>query len=749
MTSRYRHARRLREDVERLRNALVAGARAPDLPVAAALAITALVFGTKAVASMHAANGAVLYTPSAGPIHLSNPWRFGQLLLAVALSAYGICRLALGRVSAAVVTLLLVSSPVSLYVLASSPIRDYFRAPIIYPLVFMLGVFVVTATNIRRAAAIAGVYGAITGLGSYYREDLLTFLAVALVTIVVLAPVPWRQWRPRAGAAAALAAAYVLTMPIATARVGVFSINFTAGFMSAMDGQLGLSRPSYDIGSLFLDDHIYSSWELVTRPKSPPEEQAAFLPSYIRYFPGDFATRIVAGVDKVLGAPLAHRSPPPGLDRGGAGLLYRARARLSAALQPLAWPLFIAAGIALATVNLRFSAFHAMWLLFIGGLSIAQPWGRNSFYAELFTLWNTAFVIEQLVRRRPVSPDSWRRGLIWAGVLAAAAIATAATIGAARQYQEATLRDLLRAYGAASTEPRATLPPAHVETNRTARFFVADFSGSNCDVEMLWPVLRYDKQMQCGNPADPADWSRSVRVQRGAKLFFPAWDGFRSVDLSADEAGCLTSVRQVVAANRFPLWMTATVPAQGVLYQRLARWEEPRLRWAASPPASDAIGARLLAQPGNGLTPTTVFRNSIVDATADGWRIGGYAQPPFDPHWCPSLDRSSAALSVAWGLQSDVALLDTDLFQTAPRDVPGGAYFVVEGEVNDGGIALGLLRDGKGAGHMTIETPGPFTAVFRADRQGRYSFGVANRLYWYTYPEVRANIRRARWVIPS
>ena len=177
-------------------------------------------------------------------------------------------------------------------------------------------------------------------------------------------------------------------------------------------------------------------------------------------------------------------------------------------------------------------------------------------------------------------------------------------------------------------------------------------------------------------------------------VFFPGyrannWGEFRGLELQTAETGCLARVSRVAPAhvpplplglNLTPAWRDAT------LHQTLKSFET----------ASDGVGpiAMHASYPPklpwprvDNLQPVTVHdqvfaEGSVVTAKDGGWRH----------QW-----------------QAGVRLWLSGLVSNGRRT--RRSTFVVEGELRESGLTIGLLRDNRWSGTLNIVTPGPFVRL--------------------------------------
>ena len=82
-----------------------------------------------------------------------------------------------------------------------------------------------------------------------------------------------------------------------------------------------------------------------------------------------------------------------------------------------------------------------------------------------------------------------------------------------------------------------------------------------------------------------------------------------------------------------------------------------------------------------------------------------------------------------------------------------GALFVARGELLEGGVQIGFLRDGKWSGSVNVTRQGLFEAVLQIQKPGRYGLVVANCMpsNWRTPFGARNRVRisEAGWIKPQ
>ena len=396
--------------------------------------------------------------------------------------------------------------------------------------------------------------------------------------------------------------------------------------------------------------------------------------------------------------------------------------------------LMVAATLAIISIrHLRAAVVLLFLVVYFAGYPALQFHARHFFHLEFITWFAVAFLADRIVTAAlQYRTLSW--GLIAAGAwrggafAASAAVLLVALFAIARTYQGAHTRNLLRdAYLGADREAvmtttrriasgRVLVDASNIWRPRAAgapvgtEYLVAQFSGHDCDAIQVPATFRYQ--------AARADFSRDldVRLRPGAaptvvmlQVFdSPGFSQFSGIELPIREARCLTGVYRM-KTNQMPrVLLDVNAPAsweRAKLYQTLAAWEsssdgddtQPRLyshaRNHALRPAASATPFQLKG-------PQLEYRNTIVSDGDDGFlHIAGRPDTP-----------ASAVLVL--------------------KDEPlrAGDVVVARGEVKEGGIALGLFRDGRTIDAVEVTNRGGFEAAVAVPATGRYTVSLANRV---------------------
>ncbi len=679
----------------------------------------------------------------------SLPFLLGLLYAASAAAVYGVFRLAVSRVSAAAGTLIMIVSPLELRFLPQ--LRDYAKTPFILTLILILGLLVVRRFSRRRVLLLAAAYGAVMGVGFGFRNDLLVNVLPFIVTVILFLPAPIRSHARLKLAAVALAAAsfVICAWPIITAYKAGSNTTHVAllGLMSAFDAPLGVSGSVYGWGAFYDDGLVMKTVgsyaeRVHQRPVavlSSEYERAAgeYLLFIARYWPADLVIRGYASILRVLELPFQLRShttaAPPAISSDIIRRLYAIRDALFSRLSGIGLPITALAIVASAASSVRVATWLLAALLYFAAYPAVQFDARHYFFLEFIPWLALALVCEGAWRRLRAARDQ-RAGPVLASAFAAGGgrralafavasiVALAGTILGLRAYQQRHVTALLASY--------LELPADDLTLIRTqtgyrqillrpdqlgrfdgpgvhAEYLAVDVGRRHCTRQLAPVIFRYTTK-----PGYP-DWSQRFVVpvpQADApfRLFFPVYSSagasFAGLELMDSDRGCITAVRRVRDLDRTPLLLNLMLPPdwrQMNLYQTLTDWERPRtpyrVRVQTWPtdirmPHLDGAFEPLSATPSS-------RADTVRDFRPGAWTVDGYAPKQYS------------------------YLLE---FPEAPMEA--GARFVGRGELQEGGFTVGLLHDGQWSMYINVTRPGPFEAVMKIQKAGRYGLIVANCL---------------------
>jgi len=423
-------------------------------------------------------------------------------------AAFGIFRLGMGRILAAIGAALILMSPIHLAVL---PVfRDYSKAPFLLAIFLTLGLMLHAGTR-RRFWLLCAACGMATGLGLGFRSDLFVAIPPFLATALLFAR--WKEPCP-AEEDAAPGAARKVVRHIATEAVGIilyaicclvpawpsmaatteesngFHISLL-GLTESFDDMLGVSPMPYTFCPFYNDEYIVAAvnarqqltgrgHDLLRTQTQPFErEGAALFLGYIRHFPADILVRIYAATLRLLDeVPFCdlERIHNGFLERGNGAkspallAVYAARYHVLSLFQGTGRYLLAAALLVLAARRFRLALFGLAFVLYFCGYTVLQFAPRHIFHMEFLSLWALGFLLHTAWRAAwglPALRDAWRDpvqrrarlatlqrpAVRMAAFALVAALGLAAPLAALRVYQASHLRALTTAIAQAPVEP--------------------------------------------------------------------------------------------------------------------------------------------------------------------------------------------------------------------------------------------------------------------------------------------------------
>lgn len=695
----------------------------------------------------------------AGPAWWAIDGLMGVMFAASIGFAYFTCRLAMGRVAAGVVAVLLMISPLHLRNLAD--VRDYSKAPFFLLCLCAVGVLATRALTWRQTVSVATLTGLLLGFGFGMRTDVLVNVLIVMTVLVAFLPGPLAEtWRTRAAAAAACAIAFAL---MAWPLTGSFETRSSPwhvallGFAQDWNYALDVSATPYETGHFYNDSYVGTIVDAYWGGQGHGDARVSVgLPHYgeasrsyylaiLTMFPADALIRGWASLIKVLELPFSGMAAVPGelLPRGLA-VVMRAVQSLLARIEFASVPLFALTLIGVSLGSVRLAALLFLLAVSLGTYPSIQFQARHLFHLEVVSLWTSGLAVSWAVHttagfargRAGVMPAGarLRPPVIFAAVVIAIVLVP---LAAARAYQQRAVSALLQSY-----EDAPLVPAGRMETpaaNGLVR--IADGDGvlprPRGARSMYGDLLAVDVAGECG-PAftsvtfryaannSSADFTRTLELDvpaRGAttRIFFPAFESgaaspdadrlaFSGIEVPAAEAACITRVSRLAEPDRLPLLLNAVLAGDWrnrPLYQRLRRWEgdpsadAPRSRSYWSPPALRTEGAALFAR----------------GATAAGyrWPVDYNAKGAFvrdDTVVVKGFSQAPGSYLVSW----------------QPRPLEAASVVLIEGRLERGGLTVGLA-DGSGwIASIDIDRPGAFRAGVQVPSSGRYQLVVANHL---------------------
>jgi len=516
-------------------------------------------------------------------------------------AAYGIFRLGMGRVLAALMAWALSVSTLHLANLPS--IRDYAKAPFTLLLILLLGLLAAARPTWTRVLAISLGAGLVLGIGYGFRTDLLITIPAFIATVFLFLDAGWRD-RLKYGAAGSgvfLVVFYASAWPVITAVKDTWGCQWhTAiiGLGADATRDLQLAPAPYDWLDGFTDEFVYATSTSYAARQRPGLKHVGYCgPDYddvtrgfmldvVRHTPADFLVRAYASALQMVQLPLRWRNPPmPHV----AVDWYRIRKAVTSPMRS-AGVVLVLVSIGLVTASsVRLGLFLIGFILYFGGYPAVQFSNRHFFHLEFITWWAFGFLLQAIVthviarvRKRPppaLTAAGMRRSAL---VIGGSCGALVGVLWIARWYQEASLDPLIQQYVKAQVDPVVTDEgPGKVHRVRplsarktdpeTADLLEVDLNEWQCPKE---------RTLKFVYPPSHIGFARDVDIVPGAsrgvtRIFMPVYATFQGVTVGDAPAGCLAGVYRVQHSERFTLMPRVTLRPgweEQPLYQSLRGW---------------------------------------------------------------------------------------------------------------------------------------------------------------------------------
>lgn len=680
----------------------------------------------------------------------------GALHALAALGVYFTARLFVPMPMALGAALWIAVSPWQLSMVAH--VRDYSKGAFIVaalPLILLMALRVPARARFLVAAAAAGV---VLGVGFGFRRDILVMIPITVACLVLCrGRWPWSDALSKLqGVATFLAAFLLVSAPVLVPLVqgGSHTMHvILLGHAPGFDRALGIDAPGYralpfyDDGyaGMVVDAHnaAVGGAPILTNPSV--EYDAAgqrLMLALLRHFPADIFVRALGAGNTILNMPFA--SPDPVFLTRPLPLAD-ATARLHAGLYALnglgGW--LGAAFVVLATLaGLREGLLAGLLVLVLTGYSSLQFDLRHYFHLQVVPVivlvvlaWAVMRGVVALVDRRgAVAPTGLRvvnrrrlAGHATAGVVVVLLL-TAVPLSALRLYQGRHVTGLVEAYlrgpripvvtepvalgqGATLLEWRDAPPEMHAGSGQRSAHYLAEFRGGQAPVTV---AVRYRPN------AAGVDFSRVIAVAPGegtTRVGFQAFDlpgiaEFIGVEVGPEARDRLMGLYRVSDGGPAQLPLDISLPPD---------WTERRLY------------QRLRAEPAD---PRAFVPQQVVCAADHGChgRLGAIeasttlGRPPRQEDvrtiHAPSVQLTASGLAVDGRAESESAYL----VEWHPVSFVQGGTLVWRGRLDEGGLLVGLLHDGRWHSQATVRTPGVFTIVVPVPAGGEYVPLMTNAL---------------------
>jgi hypothetical protein len=682
-----------------------------------------------------------------GGVSWSGLWPLFALLYGATVSiCYGLFRMGTGRALACAAALAIGTSAVHLSNLPG--LRDYAKAPFILGLILIAAHLATEIDRPRRLMALSALFGAVLGIGFGFRNDILIVVPIYVAALMLWKPPGELATIRRRTIALALAAATfaVAALPIVRAYGRGSNSGHVAllGLMPAFDQRLGISGSIYEWGYGYRDEYavaVINSY--TTRVHGHPvaylsSEYDRAMVEYIgriaRNWPADMMARGYGAVLRVIDLPgtggNAANVPPYGIQSGSLRRWYEWQIGAVGLLEDTGL-----AAVLLALVVVSASSPWQALLLFAGVLYVAgypaiQFQIRHVFHLEFIHWLALGFLAQMAITARAKIPLPRAVGNMALFAAMASAVVLLPFLGA-RAYQDRHQRSFLRQYLEAADDPVAIEPipmgektllrvaPSTTAIKKTTAiktvttdYIVATVNHASCSAVRLPITFRY-RSAEARN-----DFSYDTTLVLAAdhdttRVFFPAYSvegetRFEGVEVPIGCESCIREISRIRDLARFPILLDLTVTAdweKQPLYQTLTAWETST--------APGVAEARILTIPESLPVERATLAQS-PEAARVSWRTPIVRGEP----------------SAQWTLVGTPRGVVWPALQFSPEPRTPDDRFIVEGEVERGGVTLGLVQDDRwvAEGNLTIATPGPFVAVLAPSSDGSYGVQFTNSL---------------------
>ena len=613
-------------------------------------------------------------------------------------------------------------------------LRAFAKGAFVLAAVPLIVAMVVRPMSWRMLIVVGALTGAVIGIGSGFKIDVLVMAPIAILSVVMFRGArPWSDLRDKGLALAGMVAALALTLWPLQGRDAPVSSNLPhvvlLGFADVFDPRLGVEPAAYSFLPFYSDEYLH---DLLRVHAVNTTGQDAAMPSagydaagldlwrrWVVHFPADQYTRLVAAVDGVLNLAFDYPAPvsvswPPTAWLGG---FFDWTTRWSG----WGWLVGFAILAAAASAGAGHAVFAAAFVVALTGYPSVQFDARHYFHLQAIPIAAIVILLSSIVAK-PIAPSrvSWpRRIAIGAAGLALIVI----PIGALRVYQERHLRD---AFSAALSLDRA---PVHAAFNAldsrkvlaawtpavtsagpsgiTAAYYVAEFTADAGSAMAIG--IRYREAPEWR----PCALTQSLISGAGiARFAFPVYANdshrrFDGIEMGAEMRQRLLGIYRVNG------W-----PAAGPVMMRLAAdWQERRLaqrlvseeRFAADDVRVDttsvrgACGAEIAAIDATLGDSLVVKAESIADARSSVVTVG------------------SGTIVV----NGDAEAGTPALVQFKPVTLAAGDAIVARVAIDRGGAVIGLMQNGAWQASVSTPRPGVSVVSVRAERAGVYVPAIA------------------------
>ena len=664
-------------------------------------------------------------------------WNHLQVLYALfyaitAAAAYGIFRLGMGRLVAFSAVVFLVFSSCFLNNLIH--LRDLSKVPFIFVIVFFMGGMVRYSLNGWRVIALSVLAGVTIGIGIGFRMDLLIMLPAVVATLFFFLPGGiFENLKLKAFAIIIFGVAFALSgWPVLKVLGGggnMFHV-IILGLMAPFDNCLGVEPSLYEWGYRYNDIYVNSilnsyNHRVIQADQFLKLGTAEYDRIGLRYFfiilanfPADLIARYYAAILKILTMNLG---------------------TLSVFMPFIA--VVCLGGI--AAKNLRYALYATLLILFLAGYPSLQFHERHYFHLQIITYWFLAILVSSVLTILMGSQDlsiarfchffsmkkfysTLIKGFFFVLFITGTLYGVLYSL---RLWQQSNLTGFFQQYDTENIQP-ITLKeklvdddailfnfPNEKPKNPTSKFpietryFVAEFGGELCQFNDIMFNIIYDSSDEFN------DGSRSVSltITPGTKYFFATYSYgerdannfslFQGIRLDNEAALCLSGISEIKETNRFPLLLNLLLRPdwqQEILYQQIGRVKKIHHYSGTKYYKNSSIEGTKIAEFAGSLSgvplQSAVFRADIVANEGSGMIVKG---------------------------QIDTAY--SYLLQLPPQEISKIGYLIAEGELYNGGLTLGVLKNESWGENVNITEPCKFRVAIKVEK-GVYVPILANNV---------------------
>ena len=492
------------------------------------------------------------------------------------------------------------------------------------------------------------------------------------------------------------------------------------GLMTPFDDSLAIAPPFYSLGHFYNDTYAnaivsnyatnahVASHSVTMGTKAYDVAARQYLLHVMLTFPADILSRTYASVFEVINLPFRTQVPEflhhPWLLR-----FYTARITLLGPFWGVGPALVVASLLIVGLSSIRLVACGwSFAILYFAGTPAMQFEARHYFHLEVIGWLVMGFLCERALSatlaagRSPatIRPALGRIRERAAGLVVAAAVVVlmAGALAGLRVYQTGNVTKMVREYQIAPKDAIAlTIVPqsngwvrfsADLPISTPARrdigsidmeYLVAEIA-DGCDDDVVPIRVRYDASERFVDFSETLAVVTPARSSEPVKVYIPVYYdhiglngrggfAFSHIEMREQQASCLSGLYRIRDFSRLPLPLFVTLRPG---------WASERHYQSFGSP-SDVI--RIVSSPPFMPVPGTLFRRQLQPAFAAGVVYKAKIVERLDSEWVVS-GRADGAL--------------TYLTKGQEQMLKKGMLLLGSGEITDGGLTVGLQRDGDG-----------------------------------------------------